>query len=108
MHMKEKAEREEVRQQYKSRERTENNFKPKGAPNELRSRLADAACYRFENAEPDDDLENKLNENVDEISGSISRLTLVSGTMGTEINSQKRKMKGMPSKSDRLNKGFQS
>ncbi|KAI9610936.1 hypothetical protein H4Q26_008782 [Puccinia striiformis f. sp. tritici PST-130] len=110
-HEEEKAEREEVRrQQYESRERTETTLKaldkdankPKGAPGGLRSRLADKARYQFENTESDDELENELDENLDEISGLTSRLNLMSKTMGTEIDSQNRKLEGMSSKTDRL------
>ncbi|KAH9460651.1 hypothetical protein Pst134EB_008816 [Puccinia striiformis f. sp. tritici] len=110
-HEEEKAEREEVRrQQYESRERTESTLKaldkdankPKGAPGGLRSRLADKARYQFENTESDDELENELDENLDEISGLTSRLNLMSKTMGTEIDSQNRKLEGMSSKTDRL------
>lgn len=110
-HEEEKAEREEVRrQQYESRERTaetlrvleKDTSKPKGAPGGLRSRLADKARYQFENTESDDELEDELDDNLNEISGLTSRLNLMSKTMGTEIDSQNRKLEAMSSKTDRL------
>ncbi|EFP86577.2 Protein transport protein S9 plasma membrane t-SNARE [Puccinia graminis f. sp. tritici] len=110
-HEEEKAEREEVRrQQYESRERTAETLKaldkganqPKGAPGGLRSRLADKARYQFENTESDDELEDELDDNLNEISGLTSRLNLMSKTMGTEIDSQNRKLEGMSTKTDRL------
>lgn len=110
-HEEEKAEREEVRrQQFESRERTAETLKaldkeankPKGAPGGLRSRLADKARYQFENTESDDELEDELDDNLNEISGLTSRLNMMSKTMGTEIDSQNRKLEGMSGKTDKL------
>lgn len=108
-HEEEKAEREEVRrQQFESRERTAetlrqvDNDASRAKPGGLRSRLADKARYQFENTASDDELEDELDNNLDEISGLTSRLNLMSKTMGTEIDSQNRKLEGMSSKTDRL------
>jgi len=110
-HEEEKAEREEVRrQQFESRERTaetlraleKDSSKPKGAPGGLRSRLADKARYQFENTASDDELEDELDDNLNEISGLTSRLNLMSKTMGTEIDSQNRKLEGMAANTARL------
>lgn len=113
-HVDEKEEREETRKaQLESRNRTEgalrqldreradrNNAGPSAGG--LKSRLAERSRYQFENTASDDELEDELDSNLDEIQAMTGRLKVLGQTMGTEIDSQNKKLDVITGKTDRL------
>ncbi|GAA5981233.1 hypothetical protein JCM10908_004032 [Rhodotorula pacifica] len=110
-HNAEKAEREEIRrEQYESRQRIDGTFQKMdrdaenvaGARARARARGVERSRYQFEATASDDEVEDEIDTNLDELGGLAGRLKMLSTAMGSEVDSQNKKLGKVSGKVDVL------
>lgn len=103
--------REEIRrEQYESRQRVDGTFQKMdrdaenaaGARARARARGAERSRYQFEATASDDEVEDEIDSNLDELGGLAGRLRMLSTAMGSEVDSQNKKLGKVSGKVDVL------